>query len=200
MKNKKMKNRILMGLAVILTVVITSCGKVPQAQIDATNAAIEAAKTAEAPVYLPVEFTALQDSMNVIVTEVEAQKGKLFKNYGDVKVKLDSTLTLANRLATSAVVKKEEVKKETETLLTSTKAVLDENTKLLSKAPRGKEGAVVLTQIKSDLTVIDTTLVDAQGSYDKGLYMEALSKVKVANESATKINTELKEAIAKVKR
>ena len=44
-----MKNKVLMGLAAIVMVaVLSSCGKKPQAEIDATNAAIEAAKTAEA--------------------------------------------------------------------------------------------------------------------------------------------------------
>lgn len=196
-----MKKRILMVLTVIMmSVIFTSCGKVPQTQIDATKAAIEAAKTAEAPVYLPVEFAAVQDSMNVIMSEVETQNGKLFKRFGEVKVKLDSTLALANRLTVNVVTKKEEVKKEVETLLESTKTIIDENSKLIVKAPRGKEGTVVLAQIKSDIAVIETTLIEAQGSYDNGLYMEALNKVKVANESATKINTELKEAIEKVKR
>jgi hypothetical protein len=184
----------------MMSVIFTSCGKVPQTQIDATKAAIEAAKTAEAPVYLPVEFAAVQDSMNVIMSEVETQNGKLFKRFGEVKVKLDSTLALANRLTVNVVTKKEEVKKEVETLLESTKTIIDENSKLIVKAPRGKEGTVVLAQIKSDIAVIETTLIEAQGSYDNGLYMEALNKVKVANESATKINTELKEAIEKVKR
>jgi hypothetical protein len=35
--------------------------------------------------------------------------------------------------------------------------------------------------------------------YDKGSFMDALNKVKAAKESATGINTELKDAIAKVK-
>lgn len=51
-----MKNKVFMGMAAMLMVaVLASCGKKPQAEIDAANAAIEAAKTAEAPVYLPAE-------------------------------------------------------------------------------------------------------------------------------------------------
>jgi hypothetical protein len=195
-----MKKILLVLTAISMSVIFTSCGKVPQAQIDTTNAAIEAAKTAEAPVYLPVEFTALQDSMNVIMTEVEVQNGKLFKKFGDIKIKLDSTLALAIKLNADVIIKKEEVRKESETLLISTKTITQENSKLILKAPRGKEGAIVLTQIKSDISTIDSTITEAQGSYDKGLYMETLNKIKAANESATKINTELKEAIDKVRR
>ena len=195
-----MKNKVLMGLAAIAMVAfLSSCGKVPQAQIDATNAAIEAAKTAEAAVYVPAEFAAVQDSMKAIMADVEAQKSKLFKKFGPAKVKLDATLALANQVAANAAVKKEEVKKEAETLLTEIKGVIEENGTLMKKAPRGKEGAAVLEQMKTEMTTIEASVVEAQGSYDKGAYMDALNKVKAAKERAVGINTELKDAIAKVK-
>jgi hypothetical protein len=196
-----MKNKVLFGLATIMMVAfLASCGKVPQAEIDAANAAIEAAKTAEAAVYIPAEFAAVQDSMNVILADVEAQKSKLFKKFGPVKEKLTAVVTLANQVAANAAVKKEEVKKESETLLNDIKTVIEENGKLILKAPRGKEGAAVIEQIKADMATIDATVVEAQGLFDKGSFMDALNKIKAAKEKADGINTELKEAIAKVRR
>ena len=114
-------------------------------------------------------------------------------------IKLDETLAAANKAATDAVAKKEEVKKEVETSLAAVKAVIEENKTLITKAPRGKEGAAVLEQIKTEMATIEASVVEAQGLYDKGSYMDALNKVKAANERATGINTELKDAIAKVK-
>jgi hypothetical protein len=70
----------------------------------------------------------------------------------------------------------------------------------MKKAPRGKEGAAVLEQIKTETATIEASVVEAQGMYDKGTYMDALNKVKAANDRAVGINTELKEAIAKVRR
>jgi hypothetical protein len=195
-----MKNKVLMGFAaVVMVAFLSSCGKVPQAQIDATNAAIEAAKTAEAAVYVPAEYAAVQDSMKVIMADVEAQKSKLFKKFGPAKLKLDATLALANQVAANAVVKKAEVKKEVETLMTEIKTVIEENKTLITKAPRGKEGAAVLEQIKTEMATIEASVVEAQGMYDKGKFMDALNKVKAAKERAVAINTELKDAIAKVK-
>lgn len=195
-----MKNKVLMGLAAITMVaVLSGCGKKPQVEIDATNAAIESAKTAEAAVYVPAEFAAVQDSMNVIMADVTAQESNLFKKFGPAKVKLAETLTLANQVAANAAVRKEEVKKEFETSITELKAVIEENKTLITKAPRGKEGAAVLEQIKTEMATIESALVEAQGLYDKGAFMDALNKVKAAKERATGINTELKDAIAKVK-
>lgn len=192
--------KVLMGLAAIAMVaVMTSCGKKPQAEIDAANAAIEAAKTAEAAVYVPAEFTALQDSMTAIMADIAAQESKLFKKFGPAKEKLVAAVTLANTVATNAATKKEEVKKETETLMTEIKAVVEENKTLMTKAPRGKEGAAVLEAMKTDMAAIEAAIVEAQGMYDGGKFMDANNKVKAAKEKAAGINTELKDAIAKVK-
>jgi predicted small lipoprotein YifL len=199
-KVRNMKNKVLMGLAAIAMVaVLSSCGKKPQVEIDATNAAIEAAKTAEAAVYVPAEFAAVQDSMNAVMADITTQESKLFKKFGPAKEKLAATLTLANQVAANAAVKKEEVKKEVETGMTALKAVIEENKTLMTKAPKGKEGAAVLAQMKTEMATIEASVVEAQGLYDKGAYMDALNKAKAASERATGINTELKDAIAKVK-
>jgi hypothetical protein len=199
--NRKMKNKVSMGLAILLMITfLVSCGKAPQDQIDAVNASIEAAKAAEADLYFPTEFAVVQDQLDAIMVDIEAQKSKLFGNYDSVKMKLDSTLALANQLTANIAVKKEEVKKEVETLITEIKTVIKENNTLITRAPKGKEGQAVLDQIKTEMDTIEGSVVEAQGLFDKGAFMDALNKIKAADESATGINTELKEAIAKVRR
>jgi len=193
-----MKNKILIGLAAIAMVAfLSSCGKVPQDKIDAVNAAIESAKTAQADVYVPAEFAAVQDSMKSIMTSVETQKSKLFKNFKDVAVKLDATLAAAQAVQTSAVTRKEEVKKEVEAMMAGIKPVIEENKKLFARAPRGKEGAQVLEQMKSELATVEASVTEAQGMYDSGAYMDANNKLKAAKETADKINGELKDAMKK---
>lgn len=194
-----MKNKLFLGLAALAMVAfLSSCGKVPQAQIDATNAAIDSAKVLQADVYVPVEFAAVKDSMKVVTAAVEAQKSKMFKKFGPVKITLDKTIVKARQVMADAVVKKAEVKKEVETLLTDIKTVNNENAKLFKRAPRGKEGAPVLDLMKTEMATIDSSVTEAQGMYDKGAYMDALNKVKAAKDSADKINGELKDAIKKV--
>lgn len=195
-----MKNKVLMGFAAIaMVVVLASCGKVPQAQIDATNAAIEAAKAAEANVYLPAEFTAVQDSMNAVLATVETQKSKLFKSFGDAKVKLDEVTNMANQAAAGVAAKKDAVKKEAQTLLEGIKTVIAENTKLVPRLPRGKEGAAVIEQIKADLTNVQAAATEAQGLFDKGSFMDALNKIKAAKAKADGLNKEIKEALTKAR-
>jgi hypothetical protein len=191
-----MKNKVLMVLAaVVMVAFLSSCGKEPVEKINAVNAAIDSAKAMEANVYVPVEFAQLQDSMKVIMADIEVQKSRMFKKFGPATVKLDQTLTLANEVTAKAVAKKEEVKKEVETDI---KTVIEENKKLFVRAPRGKEGAAVLEQMKAEMATVETSVTEAQGMYDKAAYMDAYNKVKAAKETADKINGELKDAIKKV--
>jgi cell fate (sporulation/competence/biofilm development) regulator YlbF (YheA/YmcA/DUF963 family) len=196
-----MKRKIFMGIAAIMMVaVLVSCGKAPQAEIDAANTAVEAAKTAEANVYLPAEFAAVQDSMNAVNAEIEAQSSKMFKKFGPAKEKLVQVTSMANELTANAAAKKDEVKKEVEAALAAMKTVVEENKTLITKAPRGKDGAAALEQIKTEMAGIEAAATEIETIYNNGSYMDALNKVKASNDSAVRINTELKDAIAKVRR
>ena len=55
-----------------------------------------------------------------------------------------------------------------------------------------------LNRLKLKWQLSIASVAEAQGLYDKGSYMDALNKVKAAKEKADGINTELKDAIAKV--
>jgi predicted small lipoprotein YifL len=196
----KMKKRVLMGLAIIsMVVVLTSCGKKPQVEIDAVNAAIEAAKSAEAATYLPAEFAALQDSLNSVMTAITAKEGKMFKNFKAEIAKLGEVTALANTVTANVAAKKEEVKAEVSGMMTAIKTVIDENALLIPKLPRGKEGAAVIEQIKADVATVDAAVAEAQGLFDKGAFMDAMNKIKAAKEKADGLNAEVKEVLTKAR-
>ncbi len=191
---------MLMGFAVIVMIgILAGCGKVPQAQIDATNAAIEAARTVQADIYLPDEFAAIQDSMNAILVNIELQKSKLFKNFGDEKDRLDQVTNMANQTAARVDAKKEEVKQEVQNLLNDTRNVVAENSRLVTRLPRGKEGAQVIEQIKADLSGVENSVSEAQNLFDKGAFMDALNRVKAARAKADGLNSEMKEVLTKAR-
>ncbi len=64
--------RLFFGLATTgLILLVSSCGKIPQAEIDATRAAIDSAKAIGAEQYLPGDYIALQDSMAAVLEKIE---------------------------------------------------------------------------------------------------------------------------------
>ena len=182
-----------------MVAILAGCGKKPQVEIDATNAAIEAAKAAEADVYLPDEFAAVQDSMNAILADIEAQEGKMFKNYGDATENLASVQALANEVASKVDGKKEEVKAEAETLMNEIETVLTENNRLVARLPRGKEGVAVIEQIKTDLSNVDASVAEAKTAYESGAFMDAYNKLQSAKTKADELNAEMKEALTKAR-
>jgi len=183
--------------ALSVAVLLSSCGKVPQAEIDAANAAIEAAQTAGADIYVASDFAALQDSMNVVNQKVEEQNGKLFKSYKDVSAMLTVVSQMATEVEGKTEAKKLEVKQEIATLETEVSELVASNNELIASAPKGKEGAAALEAIKGDNTDIETTMVEVSTLSASGELMPALDKAKAAKEKAQSLNNELSEVIAK---
>ena len=194
-----MKNRFFLVVATVAAVALmTSCAKVPQEAIDAAKAAIETAKTAQADVYFPAEFAALNDQLTVINQDIETQKSKTAKDFKLVKTNVDAIALQAGELTAKVEAKKAEVKAEAEGMMTGVTTLLDEAKALLLKAPKGKEGKAVLEQMKNEITAVETSLADTKALYDGGTnYVQVVDKVKAATDTLNGIIAELKAAIVK---
>jgi len=201
--NKKMihiMKKIFYVLSIVAaTVLFTSCAKPPQAEIDAAKAALEAAKTAQADLYVEADYLAVQDSLNAVLAEVEAQSSKLFKSYGKAKEKLVVISTQATELVAKTEVRKEEIKTEVATAEAATLALIEENNALVAKAPKGKEGKEAIEAIKLDLTGISASVAEVPGLVASGDLLGAQTKINAAQQKATEINTELKTVLEKAK-
>jgi len=196
--------RIMKKMFYVLSIAVaalmfTSCAKAPQAEIDAAKAALEQAKSAQADLYVEGDFLAVQDSLNAVMVEIEAQSSKLFKSYGSSKEKLATITTQATELVAKADVRKEEIKTEVATAEAATLALIEENNALVAKAPKGKEGKEAIEAIKLDLTGITTSVGEVSGLMANGDLLGAQTKVNAAQQKATQINTELKTVLEKAK-
>jgi len=194
-----MKNRFFLVIATVAAVALmTSCAKVPQVELDAASAALESAKTVQTDVYFPAEFAALNDSLTVMLQNIETQKSKSAKDFKAIKLNAEAITLKAGELAGQVEAKKAEVKAEAETMMAGAKTLLDEANALILKAPKGKEGKAVVDEIKNELTVIETSLTDTQALFDGGTnYVQVVDKLKAATEGLNGIIAELKEAMAK---
>ena len=194
MKNKFLKGLSVIGLSALLFV---SCGKMPQVEMDAAKAAIESAKTAGAEIYAQESFVALQDSMNAVLSAIEAQNSKLFKNYSASIAGLAKVNVLAADVKLEAETKKEALKAEILSTIAQVKASIESSNALLLEAPKGKEGASALEAIKGELSSIESSLTESSTLLESGELNASLDKASAANTKATSINTELQDVIAK---
>ena len=192
-----MKKHFVFMAVISAVVLLSSCAKVPQAEIDAAKASLEQAKAAQADVYLEPEYLALQDSLNAANAVIEEQKSKMFGNYKEAKEKLANVSDQATELASKAEVKKEEVKNEVFTAQAEIAQFMTENNQWVEIAPKGKEGKEAIEAIKSDLSSINTSVEEVNTLMANDQIMAAQTKANAAKLKATEINTELKTVMEK---
>lgn len=185
----------------IAGVLFTSCAKAPEVEITNAKAAIEATKATEADRYVPAEFKALQDSLNVALLEIENQNAKfaLFRSYKKAAATLNNVMTLSEQVKSNAATRKEEVKAEAQQSLAEVTTLVTEVKELLAKAPKGKEGREALEAIQGDVVLVESFLAEVSTLINNGDYLTANDKVKAAGEKANSLKAELEEAIAKKK-
>ena len=183
-----------------LVVSLASCAKAPQAEIDAANVSIEAAKTAGADRYAPESFNAASEALKTSLTAVEEQNSKfaLFRNYDAAKTTLASVGTLSTKAVEETTAKKAALKAEVTQSITDLTAVIAADKELLAKAPKGKEGKAALEAIGQEIAVVETVNTEVTAGVANNEDILTLSdKIKPAVEKAKAINTELTDVIAK---
>jgi len=190
-----MKNKLIYGIAAIgIAALLVSCEKAPQAEIDLTKASVDSALLSGAAVYQSEELAMLEDSMAAVMERIEAENGKMFPSYSDLKTELESVKAYAGQVVQKTEARKAEVQQEIQTVLAEVKTLIEENKTLFAQAPKGKEA---LEQINAELTGIETSVAETNELVTKTEYIQALDKSKLAKENAMAINNELKEVIAK---
>ena len=182
-----------MGVAVLFS----SCQKAPEAEVAAATAAIQEVKDAGADLYVPEAYQGLVDSMKSANEKIEVAKAKWFPNYTKAKELLTYVSTTATDVKAKSEARKVELKAETEAMIGEVKTLIADNTALIAKAPRGKEGREALEAIKADLAVAETTVTEVEALLANGDLIGSNDKIKAAKEKATSIKAELEEAIAK---
>jgi len=192
-----MKKSFVAVVVVAMTFILGGCAKVPQIELDATNSAIVKAKVAEANVYMEAEYTAIADSMKSIEAEIEMNKGKLFKNFNDVKVKLANLETMSNELVVATEAKKDAIREDVNQKLADLKTLSDETAALVEQAPKGKEGKAAIEAIKGELAAVGTTAAEIPAMLENGLLMPAKAKAQAAYDKALSLNQEVKAVVEK---
>ena len=195
------KNKFIVGVSSlgIAALLMTGCAKVPQEQIDAAQLSVNNAKAAGAETYLVEEYTAVVESMNTAMVEIENQNSKFFKNYDDATTMLQSVAAQAEDVIANTEAKKQAIKTEIATEIASIKTVIEQNRALITQAPTGKEGTTALMAITGELDLIETSISETDSLMNAGELFASLEKAKAAKEKATALNTELTTVISKYK-
>ncbi|HOO84278.1 MAG TPA: hypothetical protein PLS94_06940 [Prolixibacteraceae bacterium] len=194
MKKSFFSTAALMALAMLI---FTGCAKIPQAEIDSANAAIEATRTAGADVYVPEAFVALTDSMSSVMESITSKDSKMFKNFKQETEKLLSIVSQSDEVKALTEAKVAELKEQVDQIMLAISGNIDAAKTLIGQAPKGKEGNTALLAIKADVAAIETSLGELKTVVGTENYFTTLDKAKAIDAQITSIKTELEEVISK---
>jgi hypothetical protein len=195
-----MKNVIKgLALAVVVSMLFTSCAKQPTQQIDAAKAAIQAVQAAKGDVYAKDELSKLNSDMQAAMDEVNAQSKKFFKKYGKAKELLAKVASDADAVKAEIPGRIEAAKNAAETAMNDAKTAYDNAKALLEKAPKGKGTKADIEAMKADLSGLETQLTEVQNAIMSEDYMGAKDKATVIKTKADDIAKQIEDAIAKVR-
>lgn len=184
-----------------LAVFMASCASVPQTDIDAAKAAVQAAKDAQADKYAAAALQSADDLTNQINTEVETQNAKfaLFRNYDKVKELVNQAKAAGDKAKADAIAGKEAAKKDAEASLTAAQAAVTAAKEILPKAPKGKDTKAEIEAMTADVAGLEAAITDIQSQISKEGFLEAAAKAKSVKEKADGVTAQVQAAIDKKK-
>ncbi len=194
LKFKKMKRMIsAIGALAMIVVLMTGCSQEPKVEVEAANAAIETAKTVEADRYLATEFTALNDSLNVVLTAIEAEKAKSAsaRNFKPLAEKLTAITATAQELATKAETVKAETRDMVQNEVTNIADMVTATKEALGKVVKTRRNAEQLDAMANQITVVESTLTEINTLVTNGDYITAVEKVNSAKAIITSVSAQL---------
>ncbi|MCK4558863.1 MAG: hypothetical protein KAV45_03695 [Calditrichia bacterium] len=168
---------LLYFLTMILVMfAFTGCDDVPQQEIDDANAALDAAKKAEADMYVPDKYNAAKQALDRAMAVVKEEESAMFSNFDEAKNLLATAKTAADEAAAAAPAKKEEVKQAAESALAGIQAEVATTQKMWRSAPRGKGTREALQLIKEEIARTEAMQSEVQAALDGGDYLAAQQK------------------------
>ena len=184
--------RILSGLVtIVLIFMLSSCGEVPQQDIDAAKAALDAAKEAQADLYLPDEYNAAKATLDRAMAMGKEEEEAMFSNYDEAIPVLKEAKSQEENLSSTVGAKKDEVKAEAEALLARVPEEVKTARTLWRKAPRGKGTREPLQMIKDEITATEASAAEVQPLIDSGDYLQARQKAQAIDSKLQSLQNEL---------
>jgi len=195
-----MKNSILkLGGAVLLTAVLVGCAQEPKEEFDAAQLAISNAAAVEADAYVSDLYQAAQDSLEAARVEIAAQqaRSRFSRSYRHAEALLTSAASTAEQAGRQVETRKEAVRQEAESLISQAQTAIAEARALLIRAPRGKEGTIVLASLQTDIDGAESSLRSAIDAISSGQFNSAREHAQSALDMARSLNEEMNTAISR---
>ncbi len=165
-KNSKKRISLLGGIVSLLVLlVVVGCAKPPTQEMADAQAALAAAKAAQADVYVPNEYTSADDLLAKARAKALDEKEKWFKNYDEARKAAIESKKIADAAKENAIIKKAKAKAEAEEIISQLKTAIGE-----AKAAEAEK------YVTSDFNRVNRTLNELEADYAAEKYLDVISK------------------------
>jgi hypothetical protein len=186
--------RAVLKLGVVLSMmfIAAGCGSPPQAELDSAQAALDAAKQAQADVYAPDAYTRAKNSLADARAKVEQSDYEAAKTSAvQAKEQAEQALSLAGTNKQQMMVEAQNIANRVSTGLGDARTALD-------GAPRGKGADDDLDQLRADLGQAEASLSGARNSLNGGNAKSALEQAKSADNKLSSVQSAVQVAMKKI--
>lgn len=191
---KSMKRMITGIFAVaMMVVVLAGCKVAPTAQKEAAQAALDSARVLEADRYFAAEFVVLEDSLNVAISNLEAQNALPSgqREFGPIADVLEWVTAEADTLILNVEARKAEVQAEVESGVAALTQSVEASKVALAATVKTARNRAALEAKQSEITVLESSVAEINTLVANGDFLTAHEKVTAAIEKATALQAQL---------
>jgi chromosome segregation ATPase len=192
-------------VAVMLLAMTAGCAKPPQAELDASKAALADAEKSEAAKYAAEAWDKAQQAQNAVNAEIEAQNNKfaLFRSYTKAKELTATATQAANDAKAAAIAGKEAAKAAAQAAIDAAKAAItgaQDQLKALDACKRKpKDFKKDLEAMKGNLDGLAAQVAGIESAFTSEDYMGAKSQAESLKGQVDTLATDMTNAKAKIK-
>lgn len=190
-----MKRFVVVVLSVVVTLLVISCAKLPEAEIDQAGTALAAAEAAGAQKYAPDAWNRAKQAMERLNAELSAQgeKFRLLRNFKTAGTLAEEAVNLANQARAEADKKKAQLRADITKLIADVKNYLQSARTQLSGLPR--TAALNTANLRSRLDAAEGLLEKAQSELAAERFDSAMASAGEARDSAVGVLRTIEQAV-----
>ncbi|MBU0984852.1 MAG: DUF4398 domain-containing protein [candidate division Zixibacteria bacterium] len=187
-------------VALVVVGFAAGCSESPVVEFEASRAAIEDARVAEAEQYAPELFKEASDSLNAASVEMQRQDGRFatFRSYGQAESMILAARQIAEKAVVEAGAERELVRLADSTLIVEIETLIADTKQALAAAPKGKGSRLDLKVMQTDIDAAATALTAATEGYNAGSYLTTNEMLQTVKGQVTKVKSDIDAAVTRL--
>jgi hypothetical protein len=186
-KEGSLKRLIVVAFSIVVVLLVTSCAKPPDAQIQQAGAALETAEAAGAQKYAPDAWNRAKQARERLNAELSAQdqRFRLFRNFNNVRTLAEEAANAANQAKAEADKKKAQLRADITKMIAEVKSSLQSARTQLFGLPG--TAAVNTANLRARLDEAGRLIEKAQSEMDAERFDSAMASAGGARDNIVEV-------------